>query len=184
MSNTPGWWVQTERDLLAYYDAGLAIERIGIELSRLNEAIEQGRRTTPNFYGEAVCDDEYSGKVYDGPDRSGLTAQISSSEQQEESLVCRLVDYEQKLARKKFYRDLIRRTIDYKFSRRPEYIEFINYYWWSGMTNPKHRKRLTLHKMGYIGKDEFYSWRRDILQQLAVAWGYKESEAEEARLSE
>lgn len=184
MDNRPTWWRLTERDLLAYYEAGLAIERLELEISRLAECIEQGRRTTPGFYGKAVCDDEYSGRAYDGPDRSGLVAQISSTEQQEESLICRKLEYEAKLSKKRWYRDLIQRTIAYKFSRNPEYIEFIDYCWWSGLSNPKHRRRLTKHYMKYLDDQTYDRWRRDIIQQLAVAWGYKESEAEEARLSE
>lgn len=181
MDNRPTWWRLTERDLLAYYEAGLAIEKLEMEISRLAECIEQGRRITPGFYGEAVCDDEYTGRAYAGPDRSGLVAQISSSEQQEESLVCRKLDYEAKLSKKRWYRDLIQRTIAYKFQRNPEYIEFIDFYWWSGLSLVKHRKRLVLHKMRYLDDRTFDRWRRDIVEQLAVAWGYKESEAEEVR---
>jgi hypothetical protein len=168
----PEWWIKTDKDLYRYKRCEIAIKRANQEIEELEDRIEEGRHITPGWYGEAVEDDNYSGRaIYSGPSRGGLIGQIQTREQEEERIILRLAECRDKVKQLRAFRDIIEAAIDLEFAGQFDKRRFIELYWWSGW--PKGTaKKLVMGELQFLTHKTFYDWRTDIIRKMAKVLGH------------
>lgn len=150
----PEWWVKTDKDLYRYARTKIAIQRANQEIEELEELLNEGRRTIPGWYVNAV----------------GM-AQTHNRIQQEEAIVLRLAECRYKVKQLQAFRDIIEAAIDLEFAGQFDKRRFIELYWWSGW--PKGiAKKLVMDELQFLTHKTFYDWRADIIRKMAKALGH------------
>lgn len=153
--NYPDWWVKTDKDLYRYQRTKISIARANQEIEDLEELIQEGRRTIPGWYAEAI----------------GVAVQANSQGQQEEAIVSRLNECQDKLKRLNAFKDMMEAAIDLEFAGQFDKRRFIALYWWSNWPKSIARK-LVMNELSFLTHKTFYDWRADIIRRMARILGH------------
>jgi hypothetical protein len=145
--------IKIDKILFKYadYKKGLEIQKV-----LLHEALTDkrfGRRTTPRY-------ESHEGK-------SGSITYV-----QEEDMIIRVEELEERISRIETYINKIDELIDFAFKDDIEKKMFIEWYWFKPIPRDiRTRKRVTMDALRYLTNKSFYEWRKKIYERLAEVAG-------------